>query len=358
MCLEIKMYRREIVINKLELSDAYSMIRKKHLDIFANEVYGEIPSVPSKIEADKSIIEGNNYCCGHARLFEITLNCILDNGRIFSFPFKLCLPRKEGKHKTVVLINFKYDVPDKYCPAEEIIDRGWAFAALDYQKITSDCSTIDGLAEIYAPNRETGKISLWAWAVMRIMDYLQTRDDIDLANIGVVGHSRLGKTALWVAANDERFRFVHSNDSGTAGAALYRERNEKSESIRDICEMFPYWFNKTFPKYADMENNMKFDQDMLVGCIAPRIVSIGSASEDLWANPRAEMLCAKSASVMWELCGDQEKINIPDDAEIDVNYHEGKIGYYVRSGRHFLSRNDWNRFLDFFDKNLTDDKNH
>ena len=30
--------------------------------------------------------------------------------------------------------------------------------------------------------------------------------------------------------------------------------------------------------------------------IALRIVSIGSASEDFWANPRAEMLCAKSAS--------------------------------------------------------------
>ena len=176
--------------------------------------------------------------------------------------------------------------------------------------------------------------------------------DIDIANVGIVGHSRLGKTALWAAANDQRFRFVHSNDSGTSGAALYRERNDKSESIKDICERFPYWFNKNFPKYIDMESKMAFDQDDLIKCIAPRIVSIGSASEDLWANPQAEMLSAKNASIAWTGLGERGLENISDEAQIGVNYHDGKVGYYVREGRHCLSRNDWNRFLDFFDKNI------
>ena len=161
------------------------------------------------IEALEKAIEGRNYFCGHARLLQVNLNCTLDDKTNFSFSFKLCLPTNVKKNKIIILINFTPNVPDKYCPAEEIIDMGWSFAALDYQSITSDTNTPDGLAEIYAPNGETGKISLWAWAAMRIMDYLQTRDDIDLANIGVVGHSRLGKTALWTAANDERFRFVH-----------------------------------------------------------------------------------------------------------------------------------------------------
>ncbi len=343
-------------MNNLEFDTKFCGQRQKLLAIFANEVYGEIPPSPKKIEADEKIIEGRNYCGGHAQLYKINLNCTLEDESNFSFSFKLCLPQNKGKNKTIVLINFKPDVPDKFYPTEEVVDKGWACASFDYQSVTNDSNIIDGLAERYAPNGETGKISLWAWAAMRIMDYLQTRDDIDLANVAVVGHSRLGKTALWTAANDERFRFVHSNDSGTSGAALYKHRNEHSESIKDIYEMFPFWFNKNFSKYIDMELTMGFDQDDLIKCIAPRIVSIGSASEDLWANPHAEMLCAKSASVMWENYGEQGAVNIPDEAEIGVNYHEGRVGYYVREGRHFLSRDDWNRFLAFFDKNLVEDK--
>ena len=344
------------MISKLSKNQELSEERQKLLSVFAKEVYGEIPAPPISIDFEEKMVEGTSFCAGHAWLYEVKIKCNLDNGKCFLFPFKLCLPQKEGRHKTVVLINFRYDVPDKYCPAEEIIDRGWAFAALDYQKITSDSSLADGLAEIYALNGETGKLSLWAWAAMRIMDYLQTRDDIDLDNVGVAGHSRLGKTALWTAANDERFRFVHSNDSGTAGAALYSERNEKSESIRDICDRFPYWFNKTFPKYADMENNLGFDQNMLIGCIAPRIVSIGSASDDLWANPCAEMLSAKRASTFWEKYDEKGLINVPNKAEIGINYHDGRVGYYVREGKHYFSRDDWNRFLGFFDKNIYNKK--
>lgn len=325
--------------------------RQAILALFSSEVYGKIPPAPTEITAEEKSLEGRDYFGGHAYLYEIKLNCKLEGGETFSFPFKLCIPQSEGKHKTVVLVNFSPDVPDKYYPTEEVIDRGWACASLDYQSVTSDTPTPDGLAAIYAPEGEVGKITLWAWAAMRIMDYLHTREDIDLDNVGVVGHSRLGKTALWTGANDVRFRFVHSNDSGTVGAALYKERNEHSESIGAICSRFPYWFNRRFPSYTDKEREMDFDQDMLIAAIAPRIVSISSAANDLWANPKAEMHSAKAASRAWESLGLAGLVGLPEEAEIGVNYHDGHLGYYVREGGHFLSRNDWNRFLAFFEKN-------
>ena len=40
---------------------------------------------------------------------------------------------------------------------------------------------------------------------MRLVDYLETRNDIDLERIATTGHSRGGKMALLTAALDERF---------------------------------------------------------------------------------------------------------------------------------------------------------
>ena len=31
---------------------------------------------------------------------------------------------------------------------------------------------------------------------------------------------------------------------------------------------------------------------------------------------------------------------------------DGEIGFYVREGTHYMSREDWNVFMDFFDRNL------
>ena len=52
--------------------------------------------------------------------------------------------------------------------------------------------------------------------------YALTLDGTDCKNVAILGHSRLGKTALFTGMMDERFTHVFSNNAGCAGDAIAR----------------------------------------------------------------------------------------------------------------------------------------
>ena len=325
--------------------------REEMLSVLLEKEYGKIPGKPEKLTfevADKPLV--NKFCAGKASLHKIIAKCTV-NGRDFSFPFYRTLPTAPGKHPFFVHINFRPDVPDRYMPSEELVDNGFAVLSFCYTDVTSDNDDFtDGLAGILyhdgkrMPN-DAGKIAMWVWAAQRVMDYAQSIPDVlDLDRAVVCGHSRLGKTALLTSATDTRFTFAHSNDSGCSGAAI--TRGKLGEEIRDICQRFPYWFCKNYLTYATNAYKLPFDQHWLIASISPRYVSVASASEDEWADPNSEFLACVAASAAFKngfVC--QNRLPAINDT-----FFDGDIGYQLRAGSHYFSREDWLKLIQFINK--------
>ncbi|MDR2139469.1 MAG: acetylxylan esterase [Tannerella sp.] len=244
-------------------------------------------------------------------------------------------------------------------PLELIANEGFAVVTFCYHDVFPDSKTMKdesmlALASDYEAKKHdphsTQALGAWAWGFSRIVDYLETVDEIDSKRIVLMGHSRQGKAALWAGAQDPRFAIVISNNSGCGGAALSLRRF--GENLHAITTGAPHWFCAEFVQYANNEESLPFDQHELIALMAPRPVYIASAQEDLWADPKGEYLSGYHAGPVYALYGlkglakhEMPEVNAP------LTHHH--IGYHIRSGVHDVTDFDWKCFIRFAKKHFS-----
>ena len=338
--------------------------RAEVLEVFAQEMYGHVPARPEGMHFERISEETVYGGLGIRKVVRI----YLDASDAHWFDVLIHLPAEaDGPVPVFVGLNFKSNAAtlderaDFRWPYELVLKAGMGVATAWRDTIepdgkdskiaeAEDVCRDGGVRSWYNKGGDWGAISAWAWGLSRIVDYLETDKAVDCDRLAVIGHSRLGKAALWAGANEPRFDMVISNNSGCCGAAISRRKS--GETFEVIDSVFPHWFTREFDKYKGKEETFPADQHWLIALAAPRPVYVASATEDLWADPEGEWLAAKSAAPVYALFGLK---GLADKMpESDVSDGDNAIGYHIRTGEHNILAFDWQQYISFMNRHLTD----
>jgi hypothetical protein len=329
------------------------------LQLFRENVYGIRPATSHEIGYKEVARRDNAFGIGAtARQIRATVST---GGKSHSFDFVIVVPKSDTPVPVIVHINNRYLIPldkavdeaDPFWPVEKLVRRGYATAGFHTSDVDPDKR--DGYEEgiralLDDPDSDPATrwrcLSSWAWGASRVLDYAIKQPEIDPKRTAVAGNSRAGKTALWAAAEDERFQIAYSNESGCGGAAL--SRRAFGETVARINKTLPHWFCERFKAYGGREDELPIDQHQLIALMAPRSVYVASADEDLWADPKGEYASLLAAGPVFELFG-LKHITNPEMPPLNTPRHVGSTGYHIRTGVHNLTEQDWGYFLDFAD---------
>ena len=192
-----------------------------------------------------------------------------------------------------------------------------------------------------------GALRALAWGAGRVLDYFETRKEIDAHKVAIAGHSRYGKAALVTLAYDERFATAYISSSGEGGAKLHR-RNA-GEIVENVAASGEYhWMAGNFIKYAGplTWKDLPIDSHELIALCAPRPVFISSGEKgDGWCDAKGMFMAAVAAGPVYKLLGKKD-LGTTEFPKVETGLLNGEIAFRQHSSGHTPVPN-WPFFLEF-----------
>ncbi len=379
--------------------------RAEILGIFEREMYGQMPPAPDAVVTET--IEEGTTLAGMGMRRQVRMWFRADKSGPCVDWLIVVPARAKGPVPTVILLNYEGNqtvLPDpeillteawlRESPADHVVNhhateasrgmladpsriarlpvdllisRGYAVVTACYGELSPDPDrgvigpdgvrlqdnfAYTGLFSLWGPRDEsrtdnTTGLAAWAWGLMRGMDMIEKDPALDESRVVLTGYSRLAKAALVAGAFDDRFPVVVPNQTGGGGVPL--AKRNFGESIATEVNNFHHWYCKAYSRYADNEDEMPFDQHLLLACVAPRALLVQGFNQD-WFDTKGEFLAVQAASPVWKFLGKKglPKVSWPDD--YDTSAIGPTLGYVRRDQGHGISIIDWVWMLDFADR--------
>lgn len=331
--------------------------RPEILKLYQTEIYGRIPAKTPKVtwQVEEADDKARN---GTAKLRKVA-GLMGDKADGPKMHLAVYTPVSADK-PVPVLLNITFGAafgrggpPGGFDLTAEVLGRGWGYATIGYGDIQPDRAGrwhegVIGLTlkpgQDHPEPDAWGTISAWSWGISRVIDFFESDKSVNAKQIAITGMSRLGKTVLWAAAQDERVAAVASIVSGEMGAALIRR--DWGETLDDMAQNFPWQFAGNLQKWAGRWNELPVDQHMLIALCAPRPVYVNGGLTDQWSDPKGEGLAVIAAGPVYRLLGAKD-LGVSEVPPLDKPVATGSLAFHYHSGGHGAVPADWKTFLDF-----------
>lgn len=144
----------------------------------------------------------------------------------------------------------------------------------EYKFMNSSCTELNHLA-ICLGQSLTG---MWTWDLMRLLDYMETREDCDIKNVACCGLSGGGLQTLWLSAMDDRIK------CSVVSGYFYGYRDSLLRSFHCACNYVPGLWEAV-------------DMGDLGALIAPRPLFIETGDKDTLNGDRGIVNTTEQAEI-------------------------------------------------------------
>lgn len=200
----------------------------------------------------------------------------------------------------------------------------------------------------------SGALMAWGWGASQIVSALEQPANgrseswgaqlgIDPSRIAITGHSRYGKSALFAAAFDERFRIVIASEPGGSGIQSFRYTTEgkifryhpypKADRVHGRTEIptdsyggGTSWFPEKAAAFINRDAQFPFDASHLIALVAPRPFLATGGLDTHWLGSEGSVASVMAAAEVYAFIGRDEM----EKSNIAVRFRESNHALYNR----------------------------